>query len=67
MGLLDEVKDRSRDLEIEMLVALEEDQLDALEREFDWIFLRYCELKAALLALVTPDSGLGCGQEGPEE
>ena len=67
LELLDEVRGKSRDLEIEMLIALEEDELDALEREFDWIFLRYCELKAALLALVTPDSGLGRGPEGREE
>ena len=67
LGILDEVKEKSGELEIEMLIALEEDQLDALERVFDLVFLRYCELKAALLALVTPDSGLGRGPEGREE
>ena len=63
MGILDEVKENSRELEIEMLIALEEDQLDAVEHEFDLIFRKYCELKTALLAWTSAERG----SQGREE
>ena len=58
LEILDEVKEKSRDLEIQMLIALDEDELDAVEREFGLMFHRYFELKTALLAWTSRVRGL---------
>ena len=67
LGVLEELKDRSAEVETDMLLTLDEDQWPAQERVFDEIFQTYCELKAALLALVPPANVAAAVPEGREQ